>query len=65
MFQAGMEAQDRRNRKVEPTRAQIGCDGRSLCRLRCLPNRQRRRAALQGVSVRFLGKGPPKISGDA
>ena len=65
MFQAGMEAQGRRSRKVEPARAQIGFDGRSLGRLRCLPDRQRRRAALQGVGVGFLGKPAPMIEGDA
>ena len=34
MFQAGMEAQGRRARKVEPPRAQIGLDERSLGHLR-------------------------------
>jgi hypothetical protein len=65
MFQAGMGTQNRRNRKVEPARAQVGSDGRSLGRLRRLPDRQRRRATLKSLGVGFLGKPAPMIEGDA
>ncbi|HWL47983.1 MAG TPA: hypothetical protein VNQ31_09740 [Sphingomonadaceae bacterium] len=65
MFQPGMEAQSGRSRKVEPARKQIVGDGRSLGGVRCLPDRQRRRAALQGVGVGFFGNPPPLICGDA
>ena len=54
-FRPAWKRRARRSRKVEPARAQIGCDGRSLGRLRCLPDRQRRLAALQGVGVGFIG----------
>ena len=54
MFQSGMEAQGGQRRKREPARAQIGLDGRSVGRSRCLPDRERRRAALQGVGVGFI-----------
>ena len=59
-----MEAWGRQARKAEPPRAQIGGDERSLGHLRRLPDRQRRRSALQGVSVGVLGKPAPRIAGD-
>jgi len=50
-----MEAQVGRARQIEPARAQMGFDGRSLGRLRCLPDRQGRLGAFQGIGIMAIG----------
>ena len=65
VFQAGVEAQGGRSRKIEPARAQIGCDVCSPDGSRCLPHHKRRLAALQGVGVGFIGNAILALAGEA
>ena len=54
-----------RARQYETARAQICCDGRSFCRLRCLPDRLRRLTTLQGVGIGFIGNAILALAGEA